>query len=928
MFITSGITGRRAARYLPLFSVLLLVIACRNIASNNPAKMDPALRTTTAAFDASRHADTTDNHLPYLTQIRQLAGPKISGGRIVYSVTNERGQRSAEAQAQLQRVGSEDAWTAAIPAQPLGSTVNYYYLLSADGGQSFRHPASAVASYSFRVLPLRALSVEMPKVGGEQTVSLYVQATSKPSGEMVLRLLPSEDSNERRIPLAVADNQNPSIKDANYIMVGKLPDLQPGQLADLYFQTRTADGANLNIPADAPARAYSLKRALRDLQSLPGDDAFVLDVAALQQQRFTGLKGGGVWMGGPDGQQARWGVGTGLLSGVARFVVPDNVTRRIYVGTDQGVHSIEANGNSWVAIAAPYLQAAELPTLQRLGVERRAGPGAVSVLDGTLLFQLQGEQAMETAYPPSVFLQLRDEKISEWRPSTDIALVGASSMVFDAVEGCWLIGGFVSDSGQRLRPVVLRRCGDQTDQSTLQDFNLRDLRASPTRIIGLARDPSTGQLLVALEFTVTNNGRRSSDFGIYQVNGSGILSPVAENLAMMGIEVTSLATDWRRGRVLLGTFGKGLLQIRSGAVEQPPNASGLPPQITAIEVDAESGAVLIGTSKGAFELSDQEARRFSFGPRGENPLLADAIPTDQDQATGRVLLSSYASGLFHLERSPATGWRVAQSLRPGSELPAGIFGDAQYTQTGGVCAILYSQGLLRVESGRTTILGTADGLRGNNLLRILVRRSGDIWIAHPPMPFGTQGNSSIQIIQGNRVGRTIEVQSRELSTISRWLEVPERQSLFAATRAGVAEINKGGAISLLSTDSAASIARDPHTGAVGVVGAAVKRWDGKRFVPVLFRIDHPRWPKGQYQIGSPTDIAIDRNGIWYLLYNRGVLALLDSQGQFLNLLDAEDGIPPTARRLLSDRESGDVFVGSNAEGLVVVLSAGDHKTRD
>ncbi|MDQ6653869.1 MAG: hypothetical protein M3Y84_14145, partial [Acidobacteriota bacterium] len=286
-----------------------------------------------------------------------------------------------------------------------------------------------------------------------------------------------------------------------------------------------------------------------------------------------------------------------------------------------------------------------------------------------------------------------------------------------------------------------------------------------------------------------------------------------------------------------------------------------------------------------------------------------------------VLLSSYSSGLFQLGREKQGDWRVVESWKAGSELPAGLFGDAQYTSSRSMVVVQYSRGILRVEDKQAKLLPIFEGSQdGSNLLRLLVRRSGDIWIAHTPSPFGQTVDTTLTIIRNDRLARTIKIASRELATIGRWVEVPERNSVFAATRAGVVEVNNSGAMTLLSTDSVSSITRDPQTGLIGVAGTAVQRWDGKRFVPILYRVDHPRLPKGQFQPGTPIDIAVDKNGHWYLLYNSGVLALLDAAGNFVKLLDPEDGIPPTARRLLVHLETGDLVVGSDNEGLAVILS--------
>ena len=936
-----GNSGRCLRGSAPLVSVVLcfLLLAAPHFSGRAAQGIKAGLRTqpdaSLAAFTASRHPDTTDGRGPYRVRIRQLTGPAIAGGQVSYLARKPQTRTAISGAVKLRRLEGEEAWTAEIPGQPIGSTITYHYLLFTRNGQLFRHPARAPSVYQFRIVALQVLSVAFPKDGGGaadgDSIKLRVRAASRPIGEMVVRFLPSSSDapNERQIPLLIAKEQDRSGEHDVYVMEGNAPKLEPGQIADFYFQLRAAylqarstKDVELKIPADAPARVYSIKRSIASLQSLPGDGAFVLGAGFLSRQRWVGLKGGGVWAGETDGEAKHWGIGDGLPSGVARFVLPDSVSGRVFIGTDRGVVEIEPEGDSMAPLIAPSPagRTAELPALIRLGSERRAGPGAISTLDGTLLFQLQAERLLEQRFPVTVFLQLQDDKLNEWKPPLwKFPLVGMSCLTFDAVDGCWLIGGFVSDGNSGLRPVVARRCGELVEQISPADFTAGDFRATPQRIIALTRDPSTGALLVGLELALANNRQRRIDYGIYRIEGaSGDLSPLTTETATLGVELTSLATDWAHDRVLAGTFGKGLLQIQSGVARHLNSADKLPSEITTIKVDEESGVIMVGTSRGAFDLTGEEARSLPFGPRGEAPLLTDALPMDTNRATGRVLLSSYSAGLFQLEREKTGHWRIVESLRPGKELPKGLFGDAQYTQTGGLSAILYSQGLLRIENGQSTLLGPADGLFSGSLLRLLARRSGDIWLAYSPQPFGAKAGAAIQILQGNRVARTVEIASREIATIGRWIEVPERNSAFAATPAGVVEVREDGMMTRLSTDAVSAIVRNAQTGMIGVVGTVIQRWDSQRFVPMLFRVDHPRSPTGQFYPGSPIDIAIDKAGIWYLLFNNGILALLNRDGGFLATLDAEDGIPVTARRLLAHLETGDIFIGSNSEGLIAI----------
>ena len=923
---------RRVRGRVLLCSVLLaMTMAWNSVPFGNAQETELQTEPTTAAFTAARHADTIDTHGPYRVSLRQLAGREVTGGKVVFSVWTSQRKKIVEGQATLRHAKDGETWTAEISGQPIGSIITYHFSLTTRAGEALRHPARAPASYRFRVVPVRLLSVTLPKYEAgavdAQLLTLRIQATSPPSGEMFLRLLSSSSDvpQKHRIALSMVKPQKGENASSTYVMNAMGPRLQPGELLDFYFEILTAKGAKLRIPADAPVRVYSIRKPVRHIEPLHGDEAFVLDIGSIGRQRWIGLKGGGAWVWEGDNPMGHWGLDDGLPSGVARFVLPDSVSGHVYVGTDRGVVAIKLGENSLVSISVPYPSAweAELEALNRLGRERRAGPGALSTLDGTLLFQLQSKRLLGEAYPVAVFLQLRDGQLSEWLPPAKFPLVGLSSATFDAVDGCWLLGGVVSHGGQDLRPTVVRRCGELVDRVLLQDFVVDESQAIPARVVAMARDPSSGNLVVGLEFHHTNDPHHRKNFGVYRVEDtSGRLSPLVSESAAIGAEVTSVATDWTRGRILVGTFGHGLWQFQNGVFQRLSRVKDVHSEITTIEVNEERGSVLVGTSHGAFELAGDEVKILPLVPHGNGAILTDALPMDVDPATGRVLLSSYSQGLAALEREKSGRWRAVENLRPEHELPGGLFGDAQYTSTGGVSVIIHSQGLLQLENKRMTLLGPADGLYSTHLLRLLALRSGEIWFSHTPMPFGKGAGAALQMVQNGKVIHTVEIPDRNLATIGRWIEVPERKSVFAATRAGVVEFHKDGTVTRLSRNSASSIARDPHTGLIGAVGTAVERWDGERFIPVLFRVDHPRWPRGRFYAGAPIDLAIDRDGTWYLLFREGILVLLDSEGNFVGLMDPEDGIPPTARRLLAHPATGDIFVGSSGEGPVVVFPDG------
>jgi hypothetical protein len=103
---------------------------------------------------------------------------------------------------------------------------------------------------------------------------------------------------------------------------------------------------------------------------------------------------------------------------------------------------------------------------------------------------------------------------------------------------------------------------------------------------------------------------------------------------------------------------------------------------------------------------------------------------------------------------------------------------------------------------------------------------------------------------------------------------------------------------------------------VVAVGTAIERWDGQRFQPVLFLVNHPRVPPGQFALRPAKDIAIDSGGNWHILFPDGVILTMDSSGRVHQLLDFEDGLPRSAQKLFSFTPSNTLVVGTSEEGLV------------
>jgi hypothetical protein len=134
----------------------------------------------------------------------------------------------------------------------------------------------------------------------------------------------------------------------------------------------------------------------------------------------------------------------------------------------------------------------------------------------------------------------------------------------------------------------------------------------------------------------------------------------------------------------------------------------------------------------------------------------------------------------------------------------------------------------------------------------------------------------------------------------------------------VLELDASGGFTRRSHNRATALARDPVSGTVFAVGATVERWNGSRFEPVWFRLQHPRRPAGSFALPPALDAAADARGRLHVLYPEGHLATLTGDGELLRLLDFEDGVPRTAQRLLYLRAADRLAVGSLREGLVLL----------
>ena len=176
---------------------------------------------------------------------------------------------------------------------------------------------------------------------------------------------------------------------------------------------------------------------------------------------------------------------------------------------------------------------------------------------GAFLFQLQGGQVFEEAFPSAAFFEIREGELRGWSAAAEQApLIGWSAATFDEAEGCWVIGGFEARTNRELVPVILRRCGDIVSRLPLPVSIGANPRAVPRRVVALARDPQDGSMLAALELHEADQARPNISARRVSPNDLGAdRSGGGRHRANRCRDHPALVTDWPRGRVLVRNSG-------------------------------------------------------------------------------------------------------------------------------------------------------------------------------------------------------------------------------------------------------------------------------------------------------------------------------------------------------------------------------------
>ena len=877
-----------------------------------------------SAFAADRHPDTVRSEGSYRVSLRQVDGSPPKSGVVRYSVV--RGAHEASGNVPLEAGRDPSVWTAELPGQPPGSTIHYHFALEYPDGRRVLHPRRAPeARYRFRILPFRVSRIELPRRpasgSGPLRVALTLEAPASVSCRVRYRSGPGEF--DKALP-AVVSAAGPSTFEA----AAELPAMPGGTVVDLYFEVSAPGGAMRALPADAPARFYTFKVGSPAVESLTGGGqvgALVLDADRL----FAGLNGGGLLEIEGGAAPIRWTMADGLPSNVVRSVANDPVAGVTYIGTANGVVGLRRGVPGFEWVAGPPFHDPGKPAWQELDAKRNGSLVLVSPLDGTVLLQLERSELAGLGggtRNDALLFSLRDGRLMPLGLDSDRGqITGLTAGRFDETSGCFLLAGVLgptADTGER--QAVIEWCGTAPRIVPIDAVPLEgDARAAPVLIEDLARHPADHDLVLAVRYAVARSGSRTEVSGLFNLR-DGKVAPVSPGSEDVGAPITGLLPDRQGRRLLVSTYGRGLLAAASNGARSVPGERTAPATDLLSLAGGADGTVWLGTASGLVRLKDGRSSVAYPELFDRGVIRPDLFPLDRDRE-GRLLVGSAHGGFAVLERAADGRWGIRSSYAAGREIPDGrLYGDATFApETGDIYAAALGHGLLRLSSDSTRLLTTDHGLRADRIWHVWRHPETEVlWLVYPPYPFRSGSLAGIQLYGDGTEVAFVPLEDKTLATINDLLFVPERGTVFTAGAVGVLEFHNDGRFERKSVNLAAGLARNPRTGTIVAVGTAVERWDGQRFQTVFFRADHPRRLPGKFFLRPALDVAIDDRGRWHILYPDGYLVTMDSEGRVIRLLDYEDGVPRTAQKLLHLGNARTLAVGSAAEGMVFI-EAGD-----
>lgn len=172
----------------------------------------------------------------------------------------------------------------------------------------------------------------------------------------------------------------------------------------------------------------------------------------------------------------------------------------------------------------------------------------------------------------------------------------------------------------------------------------------------------------------------------------------------------------REGSLWIGSNGGGVTRLRDAKVINYTTVEGLTAGSARSVLQAQNGAIWIGTDEGLSILQDGQVRQLS-APQ----LKARVFALNQD-SSGAVWAGTHGSGAFRLEGEQITAFGVAQGLS--NNVVRAIL-----SARDGATYVGTDIGLNRIESGTIKSWRRKDGMSADQVMALLEASDGALWIA-------------------------------------------------------------------------------------------------------------------------------------------------------------------------------------------------------
>jgi len=635
----------------------------------------------------------------------------------------------------------------------------------------------------------------------------------------------------------------------------------------------------------------------------------VVDIAVAGNVIWLATRGSGVF-GVVDGSlRHHFDVARGLPSAAVSQIQPTE--RGLLVATDRGLVLVDVDKARYRCIGPR-------------GKTFLRGPIASDIVrnmpgDGGPLAQLRSVDGMGLTGRVGP---------DELRPATEDELPAGVTMAaaMDMRRRCLDIAGMQARTGHDAIWLV-RQC--EVPRPTLI---LR--QRTPRGVIGIAavaRDP-VGLAPVLAVVTQDGNQRSSRRYALMTVTAQKRLVPYCRGaVAPFREELTAMATDHDRKRLVIALRGRGLQSVRCPA-RQGNDFADLPALRDATALVIDAGRVIVGTERGAFMLEDSvRLTPLLQTPEGDIPLdamVADA-KTDPVSATDTVLLTSPNRGIAELTRTGST-WSTSRPWWRPEGLGAGVAGAAVYGGPGAIYLVVHPQGLLRAQGSTVSWLALPPAAAGsapapqwlNNpessprplFVQLAPDGAGGAWLGMDAMPIGGKGR--LWHLKADGSSSLLTVGDARAQPLGRVLPMPDG-TIRAATALGVMAVNEATGMHLVSSNGVQALFRSPGGPGFAAVGETVEWSADDGFEPVLFGMPADTGAQPA-PIAHPVDVVIDKLGRWIILLSNGKLVLLDDSRHLVASLGVGNGVPGSARRLLLLPSTNEVLIGTRDEGVFVL----------